>query len=302
MKKKEISHILYRIEIGKLGVKDKRIIEYFEDRKYKVDIDIESALRMTPDGKVAVMDEKGEVLGYFEMGDLSSAEELVDVKVLALTAEQLFIAKSNETDEEKAERERHAEMFKKEYINIVKDKIFDKTNVRLNNLGLKEQMWWLIYYNKAKKEKRHSDINKVEKLLAKYGEAGIKAFLAMEHDRHNGDTILNLGDKLNETTGKRIFGKFNEVTSYMNKSSEELSQKFFKGKKTVNPNAEILKRAQQIIVNCNTEIEQSDYENMDVAKKIEFNQNTRAKLDKVKKETQFFSAMFKTAFKGQENI
>ncbi|NMC51502.1 hypothetical protein GYA54_02095 [Candidatus Kuenenbacteria bacterium] len=291
--RRDASAVLHRLEFGRIGISEEgvRYLEKIYDLgelnnpNYHVG-------RLTADGEMGLFDEELKLIKFFELGDLSSPEKKVKAKVLDFAYETLFVGQENETPEQREKRLQYLEEFKQHYYEIAQDRIFTATGVKLNNLSFKEQGWFVIYFNEADEGSKE----RLREFVAKHGEEGIKTFLALESGEKNGEVILELGEKLDQETGRRVFGKFNELSSFIKSSNEELSREFFNDDKTIEPHAEILKRANQALIDSQKNLPEN-MAGLSEGEKKKIFLEIRKKLNAIKKETAFFTACVKTAYK-----
>jgi len=306
LRKKITTNILHRLEFGQIGISEGGVnyLEKMYDLGENNNPDYHVS-RLTADGEIGVFNEEKELIKYFHLGNLSSDEKKVKAKVLDFAYDTLFVGKEGETDEEKKKRLEYLAEFKKNYYKIAQDKIFKKTDVQLNNLSFKEQGWFLIHINELeKKGGGEKEKERLKGFVKEYGEEGIKTFLSMNANEKSGESILNIAEKLKGSEGlaKNIFSKFNEVSSLVKETNEDLSQQFFKGDKIVEPAAEILKRAHRILINFEQKITGSDFENLDTKDRVKIKNELNNELRDIQKDVVFFASMFKTAYKGKENV
>lgn len=293
-----LAAILYRLEFGRIGISEEGA-QYLE-RMYDLGEYNNPGYhvsRLTADGEIGVFDEELKLIKFFALGDLSTPETRVQAKVLDFTYETLFVGKEGESAEEREKRLQYLEEFKQHYYKIAQDKMFKETGVRLNNLSFKEQGWFIIYFIEADEAGKE----RLRKFVADHDEEGIKTFLALEGGEKSGGVILDLGQKLDKETASRVFGKFNELANFIKKSGEELSQEFFNNDKTVEPHAEILKRAGQILVDFQKNLpEDIASMNEEERKKLFF--GIREKLNNIKTDAAIFASILRTAYEGKIKI
>jgi len=223
--RRDASAMLFRLEFGRLGI-SREGVEYLENIIFDLGQEHNNenyhVERLTADGEIGIFkpkeikggdEEEYELIKYIEIGDLSGIpskdereKEKIKLKrnVLNLVYDTLFIGKPGETELEKQKRLRYLEDLKRNYYKIAGDKIFTETGVRLNNLSFKEQGWFMIYFNEVGKGK----MAELQKFVQKYGEEGIKTFLAMEHGEDKGKIILELGS---HPKAKQIFRQFDSL-------------------------------------------------------------------------------------------
>lgn len=285
--KKLSSRLLYSIELGRVNVSYEGV-KYLE-RMY----DLEEynnpnnfVQRLTVEGNIGVFNESRELAGYFNLGDLSSDEERVKAKVFEFTYETLFLSKAEETQEEKQEREKILEEFKRNYFKFYDNRFFNETEVKFNNLSFKEQGWFMHYA-------KHSDKKEKDRALSfvkKYREDGFKTFLSLEYGRELGDKILNIGEKLENNGANLIFAKFNSIIGLTGNIEQKLTALLSdKDQKKIDKNKiseQLLRKAKDLLVQFS--------EQLDKGEKVDYQDAVRS-LDKISEEIILFASIFKTA-------
>jgi len=308
--KTHISAMLYRLEFGQVGISADGVkylermydLGAYNNPKFHVS-------RLTAMGEIGIFNEEQRLIKYFHLGDLSSKETEVRAQVMDFVYETLFVAKKDETEDEKQTREGYLEEFRNNYYKIAGEKVFDKTGVRLNNLSFKEQGWFMIYLDQADEAGKQD----LKNFAAQYGEVGIKTFLALNQDEGMGETILKLGQNLDKPLAETIFRKFGALTAANRKTDEELSQEFFKGGarrdddglatgKTISPLAEIIRRSNAMLVDIAAQSEAGNYQDLPVEEKKNFGAKINSQLNNLHEEAVVFSSMFKTAFEEDSGL
>lgn len=218
-----LSAMLYRLEFGKLNISEdgahylQKVYDLGECNNEDYHIN-----RLTVDGDIGVFNEELELIKYFQLGELDSDDKKIKAKVLDFTYETLFIGSEDESSEERIQREKHLEEFKKNYFKLVSDKMFTETDVRLNNLSFKEQGWFLITFDKADKKKQED----IRALVAQQQEDGIKAFLSLEIDTNLGNKLISLNKNLPEVESRVLFFKLARITELASAETEALKEYF----------------------------------------------------------------------------
>ena len=298
--RKIITNVIHRIEFGRIGISAEGVkyLEKMYDLGEYNNSDYHVS-RLTDNGEIGVFNKEKELIKYFELENLSSNKKEIKANVLDFTYNTLFFGRANENEDEKQKRLKYLDEFKNNYYKIANDKIFEQTGVRLNNLSFKEQGWFVIYFNEADEDSKEE----LKKFVLKFGENGIKTFLAMESDECNGDKILNIGKNLDVNIAEKVFNKFNEISSLINQGNQELSSKFFKNSKNnIEPIEEILKQAGKVLIDYENKINVVNYVNLSRDKREKINTQIIQDLLRIKKDIVFFTSMFKTAFEQDEDL
>ena len=288
-KEVELNQVLSELEETKKTTKNYLIGLYLDKilKDYKYGIPIEEAVesernlvKLAPD-LVGVFDKNGQLskICFIKANKMYSG----------LPSDLFTYLKKNSIDGGLEENKDDFLFLSHSFFHYHLDKKFD---IKLENLSLPEQFWFIDFLKDGNERK----IERLKAFVAQFGEEGIKTFLAMEHDKKNGELILNIGEKMDKKTASAIFSKFNEIASLIKDSDAELSNKFFAHKKQpVSPAAEILKRAQDILKNFAPQ----EKENPSKETTTESGDNKiLEELNKIKQESVFFASMFKTAFEN----
>ncbi|PIP86936.1 hypothetical protein COW81_03005 [Candidatus Campbellbacteria bacterium CG22_combo_CG10-13_8_21_14_all_36_13] len=202
--KNALAAILYRIELGKIGISEKGV-KYLE-RIYDLgDLNDPNFFvnRLTGTGNIGIFNDEQKLIGFFSAGDVTDGQTEIRPEVLSFTYETLFYPKDKETDSEREERLEILKEFQENYFSFYGESFFEDTGVRFNNLSFKEQgafMWFI-------KNADERDITETYDLLSKYGEDAMRSFIALNKDKYIGDKILQLAESL-DTNGSTIFFKY----------------------------------------------------------------------------------------------
>lgn len=205
--KNAIAAILYRIEFGRIGISASGVrylereydLAEFNDPKCFVE-------RLTAQGDIGIFKET-ELIGHFNVGDLTTDEKIIRAAVLEFTYDTLFTPRADETPEERARREKILVEFKQHYFDFAKSPLFKNSDVQLNNLSFKEQGWILHFYETADERTRE----RLQKLIKVHGESGLRACLALEHGEEFRETILAIGEKLPREAAGAFFNKYGQI-------------------------------------------------------------------------------------------
>lgn len=206
--KNALASILYRLELGKIGMSEEGV--RYMGRLYNLgelnnpDFFVN---RLSPQGEVGVFNEERELLGFFELGDLSDGQTEIATKVRALTYENLFKDRGDVSEEERARRERFVTEFNQKYFDSYHSDFFEGTGVRFNNLTLEEQGWFLSFVGDTRltsetesNQETETEVGEflgqgnyhasVRDFVIRFGENGIRSFLSMEFDRDMGHHVM----------------------------------------------------------------------------------------------------------------
>lgn len=290
--KRDATALLHRLEFGRIGISEEGVhyLEHvydlgeYNNRAFHVS-------RLTPNGELGIFNQDLQLIKFIQLGDLGTTEKKTRAQVYDFVYETLFIGQKNETPEERAKRMQYLEEFKQNYY-AKRAQLEKESGVTLNNLSFKEQGWFIVYFNKATPQAKEQ----IYKFVKDFGEEGIKTFLSLESDEQNGQIILDLSQQLDHNVAQAIFMKFAEVVRYINWTGAEISQQYIKNNKTVEPAAEIVKRAGQILVSKHKKMQEENYSAQlpEIKKKI--NKEFVKDLNNIKADTVIFSAMFKSIF------
>ena len=212
-----------------------------------------------------------------------------------ISYETLFIGKPNETNEEREQRLKYLEEFKKNYYSLAHESVFESTGFQLNNLSFKEQGWFLIYFNKSSEQER----KRLTNFVSNFGEEGIKAFLSLEQGEESAENILHIAESIDHESALAVYLKFNEVASFIKKTDQELSATYLHDNKHISPASEIIKRAEKILTQYSSSIRYPD------SPKNESQSETRQilkDLDHIRTDLIIFSAVFKSCFDNNNNL
>ena len=217
--KNALASILYRLELGKMGISEEGVrymgrlynLGEMNDPNFFVN-------RLTADGDVGVFDDEEKMKGYFNLGDLSDEQEKINTEVMAITYETLFKDRGEVSEEEKVLRESFIKEFTEKYFELYNDKFYNKTGARFNNLSFEEQGWFLSFVNENGPEVQE----RVYDFVKKYGEEGMRSFLSMEFDRKMG---FHLIERVNESEkGSNIINLYNNLVIGTRNAIKELGE------------------------------------------------------------------------------
>jgi len=214
---------LYHIELGKVGI-SRQGVQYL-DKMYDLgplNNPDYFAHRATGEGQVAIFDEDQKALGYFQLHSLDSPEKKLHADFLEFSYETLFTPKPDETKAEKKQREAVLEEFKEKYFQTYLTDFFEKTGVRFNNMRFPEQGQFLWYAQNASEK----DKKRAMEFISQYREPGFRAFLSLDADQNNGEKILQIGEKLNQSAAQAIFDKYSQIVDQTEQVRDYLRQNF----------------------------------------------------------------------------
>lgn len=195
LKRRMSAEILYRLEVGKIGITSKEGVSYF-NKVYRLikenDPDFFVRLyrdgdayvqRVDSQGSIGVFNGSASLLGFFKL-DLEADEVAVDALVHEISSKEVFLPKADEKPDERKAREAFLELFLAGYGKLF-EQINNETGIKLNSLDLHEQGWFVVYYSQASEtQKEH-----LKEYVRKYGELGLKVFLSLDYGE-SGDAIL----------------------------------------------------------------------------------------------------------------
>ncbi len=229
--KRVAGKVLQNLEYNRVGIeggtvrylnKEIDLVDEQDEKFYESDGHVS---RISSEGDIGIFNKDEELKKIFNIGieDLSSEEKHISKKVFNLSYDNLFIKKEEESQKEREQKLKYLEEFKKNYYKIAGDKVFGG-DIELNNLTLQQQGWLLVYFNEAnevEKERLRSFVNT-------YGEQGIKTFFSLEFGQENGEKILELGEKFQESPyiPDTIFNKYAEMVDRMDEMAEEAAEMY----------------------------------------------------------------------------
>lgn len=196
----DLSQILYRLEIGKIGISE-NVAEYL-GKKYQLTPDRDDlalAHRITGDGKIGLFDKDEALVGYFELGDLADPTVQRQAEVLDISRELLF------ADPDADDRIR--EEFLQTYLTFFQDVFFKETHIQSNNLSLREQLWFFQFLKQADADTR----SRVERLTKKFGEDALKCFVSFESDPQILEQLEIIATHMGEADAMIVFHQYAEA-------------------------------------------------------------------------------------------
>ncbi|MEK7509562.1 MAG: hypothetical protein AAB605_02505 [Patescibacteria group bacterium] len=215
-----LASILYRLELGRIGISEEgvRYLEHLYDLGEYNNPDF-FANRLTAKGDVGVFNKERELIGYFNLGDLTLPETHVRAEVLKITQDLLFTRREAANSDEVLLREKLMREFTKQYFFFYNDRFFDETGIRFNNLNFREQGWFLHFMNTDDKALKKRTIA----FVRQYGENGLRAFLSLEYDRNMGTKILDFTDSSKDISNiEKVLGMYSALIGILDESDEEV--------------------------------------------------------------------------------
>lgn len=292
-----LTMLIYRLEFGEMNISEEGL-EYLGKKLDLGEFNSGNyfAHRGTGDGKIFIFgqDDK-ELKSYVDFATVDNDEQeknTLKVEMLSFTYDVLFVPKLDETAEDKEQKIKFVEEFKEKYFKVYLEDLAGKVGVNLNNFGIREQAWFLWYFESCDENRQ----SRVVDFLKKYGENGFGIFVLQEMDHKTGDKILEIGEKGNEGEVKKIFAEIESIIRLSELTEKEIEQMFFEDDtkgfvKKDKITQDILNRSLQVL---------NEYYDL-VERGETGHQNLEDKLQKNKKDLILFAAVFKNAFaKGQE--
>jgi len=213
--KKYLLRLLFRLELGKIGLSEDGL-DYL-GRRFNLGEFNDSAnfaQRLTPDGKVGIFDADRNLSGLvqlesedFESERTGDETRAISKEVLGITCEMLFTPRPDESEEERAQREKILEEFKANYFDTYIGMFSEQSDLRFNNLNLPEQGWVLRYLHTANEEER----TKFFAFIEQFGEDGFRAFRSMEFGPEMAEDILKIAQQMDPESAKLVFNKYSEL-------------------------------------------------------------------------------------------
>lgn len=289
--KNSAARLLYLLEMGEVEISGGQL-EYLS-KQYTLEgakkQEAAAAIRITPDGKLGLLNSKKELIGYIEFGDFGSQKNQY-AQIMEISAD-LFLAKNSLNDQEQSSFEKEKEKFLTEYHKVFFENfILQETHVRINNLSLREQFW---FYKFLQSREGDSFKERVVGATRKHGDAFLRVFIALQFDETAGEKILSIAEKFSREEGEEIFGVYSRLTEASDKIEVEMKEFFVQTPVGVEPykaTAEVMKRAGLLL---------------DEFSSVTDPQETGKVLKKVRnvhEDMVVFSALFKTAFKGKKEM
>lgn len=201
--------LLYLLEMGEVAVTYGQL-EYLSKKYnlvgYKKDEAV-TAIRITPDGKLGLLDANKKLIGYIEFGDFAGEDER-EAQIMEISAE-LVLAKQNISAFERKKSDKKIEKYLEEYHTIFfEGLIVQETGVHINNISQREQFW---FYQFLKQNEGTEKKEEVLKYAREFGESFVQAFVIAEFEKEAGDKILYVAEHLSKEDAKELFEAFSSV-------------------------------------------------------------------------------------------
>lgn len=295
----DLTRILYRLELGNINISEEGV-RYF-DRLYDLGEQNDPngfARRLTANGDVGIFDEDKVLQRYFKLDDLTDGQKNVKATVMDFALSQFFSREPND-EKEKEDQQKLLEEFKYHYFDFFNNKFFEETGVQFNNLNFREQAWFMRFVLKGEAETQKRALAVVKK----YGENGLKTFIATEIDGGAGEDIFAIAEsKMPERTVDNIFGKYARLVEKIDNVEEELKA-FFRdqsedGSFAVRVTSEISGRARIILADFAKTIKTAG----DSAQPVSLSKELKEKMKQINVDLVVFASIFKTAYKGKEMV
>jgi len=294
--RKDAAKILYRLELGKIGISNEGV-EYL-GKLYDLgehnnpDYFVQ---RLTPDGDIGVFDEKKALAGHFNLGDLSQPGGNIQTDVITFTKEVLFSPSllARLSVEEKGRAEEVLKEFQRKYFDFYNGEFFKETGVQFNSFGFKEQGWFLHFVSTADGAQKDG----AKSLVKKYGEDGFRAFLSLEYGDEAGEKILAIGERLPEVAATAIFKKYSMIIETANNAGVEVKNIFPKAtREEIDLISENLnRRARNMLIGFADQLPSLSKGNQEAHKRL--HGEILRKLETVRADILLFATTFKTASK-----
>lgn len=293
---------LYRLELGTMGISEKGM-DYLGKKTFDLGEEYNkkefNAQRITATGAIGIFkgaDEEKELMKFFYLEGLDNDEKEIKAKLMDITLNTLSMEKSGDTEEEKAKKNKCLEELKKNYYKIANDKIFKETGVRLNNLSFREQGNFAMYFNEADENAK----DELRDFVKKYGEDGIKSFLALEvgDKKDTGRRILEIGKEIKPEVAEVIFEKCAEIINQIEKSKEDIAEMFndVTDEEIRKINENLVTRVNKLITHFSDEFQASD-------NREDLNLSILHELERYRKDMILMASVYRTLKKeGRENV
>jgi len=209
-----------------------------------------------------------------------------DVYDLRHPGELPMLGISDEMDSEEREHKMQAQ---RDYAMLLDRDLLDEIEqdygFSVRELSTREQVWFMA----SLREYSPEDEKQIMAFTQQFGIDGARAFLSCEYGDGFRKTVLEIGEKFDEETAKKIFSQYGELVITAQSSADELSDSFFEGdsKKPVDQTqieSDLLKRAKDFLEGIPT---------MDDPKEIE------QRLQQFNSDIVVFSSIFRSLYKGK---
>jgi hypothetical protein len=143
-------------------------------------------------------------------------------KPIAFSSTELSPRRENESAEEYAERVATFNAVR-EYNKLqqISKDLSEQASAGIHNLSLQEQNALTTYAFKSDK-----NYQGVIDFAKRFGNEGLKTFLACEYDMAAGDQISKISEKVSQPTAEKIFDKYSEIINVADSLMQQLQEKF----------------------------------------------------------------------------
>lgn len=287
LEKMMYSRILYLIESGRVTVENGAV--NYLNQTFKLSGEglenIKLAFRITGDGKVGLFNEQDHLLGYFELGDLSDGEQEKLRQIMDIDRE--LVLANLETPETVITD------FKDGALSLYENDFYEKTGVRLNDLTLREQLWFRKFVVENSKL-----FERVKLMTEKFGRAFLLTFIGGEQDAQIGERLLAVAENQSvpEKTKQNIFLSYGKIINNLDKVKELVKNFFVKEEELegidINKiTSEIARRAFGVLRKF-VEMIENGVKGQEIGKQIEVISN----------DVVVFASIFKNAFEEKRGV
>ena len=224
---------------------------------YKIDLNLGGIVKIEENGErnliatfniINEKDAKMTKAGYLTVGVKEAGVKKYDKT-------EIYNKHFDESIEEYDSRIKNYESF--ENVLKVSEYLSSETKINLGKFSFKEQQLIATVANKMHFQEDSQFIDFVKK----YGEDGLKTFVAIEYDIKMGDRIMEIGEKLDDKSAWSIFRKYNEIIKLTTTSKEEIFDLFKEKQNISNDEIEqiidyLFKKANQILIDFEKKINQ----------------------------------------------
>jgi len=240
-----------------------------------------------PDGAIVSRVAKNFVGVFDERGILKKVQEQGQDHLMDLQEAKLFATRpgmSAEQVEEKRQVVRDVESVMDLRVRALIEQDF---GFSMSGLTLREQVWFMGTLRDASGK----DLEKIEMVTKKFGIDGARAFLSVEFGDEFQGVVIGISERFAEEQVKEIFKRFAEIAELAQTQVDALRKEFFAEGKEVSIEFEaleenLLSRAKQLLTDASEKNPDKLF----------------ASLRKYNKDVVLFTTMFRTIFKGQEEV
>lgn len=160
----------------------------------------------------------------------------------------------------------------------IRSYIEQEFNLDLDSLSDKEK----FYFLKLIKQKNQKDLEKVKDFTNKFKSNGFKSFLSLDYGISMGDTVLQIGENLDQESAQKVFDKYAEFVDSLDKVEDVLNDAY--GVKE--HGSEVLKIKESILKKGKVLLEKFAESNED--------DDVVSKIENIETESTLFFLVFKT--------